>query len=121
MEPGRVALVNYGEDHGKLAVIVDVLDNNRIILDGPTTGITREVYPIKRISLTDFKVELSRGAKTGVVKKSVEDFGLEKKWSESSWGKKLAARKLRANLNDFERFTVMIHRKRKSVALRKSK
>lgn len=30
MEIGRVALVNYGEDYGKLVVIVDVIDQNRV-------------------------------------------------------------------------------------------
>jgi large subunit ribosomal protein L14e len=32
LEIGRVALVNYGEDHGKLVVIVDVVDQNRVSL-----------------------------------------------------------------------------------------
>lgn len=30
MEIGRVALVNYGKDYGKLVVIVDVIDQNRV-------------------------------------------------------------------------------------------
>ncbi|GAU43010.1 hypothetical protein TSUD_28290 [Trifolium subterraneum] len=29
VEIGRVALVNYGEDYGKLVVIVDVIDQTR--------------------------------------------------------------------------------------------
>lgn len=31
MEIGRVALVNYGKDYGKLVVIVDVIDQNRVL------------------------------------------------------------------------------------------
>jgi hypothetical protein len=30
VEIGRVALVNYGKDYGKLVVIVDVIDQNRV-------------------------------------------------------------------------------------------
>ena len=30
VEIGRVALVNYGEQYGKLCVIMDVLDHNRV-------------------------------------------------------------------------------------------
>ena len=30
VEIGRVALVNYGKDYGRLVVIVDVLDQNRV-------------------------------------------------------------------------------------------
>ena len=36
VEIGRVALVNYGEDYGKLVVIVDVLDQNRVMLTTPS-------------------------------------------------------------------------------------
>ena len=30
VEIGRVALVNYGKDYGRLVVIVDVVDQNRV-------------------------------------------------------------------------------------------
>jgi hypothetical protein len=33
VEIGRVALVNYGKDYGRLVVIVDVVDQNRVIND----------------------------------------------------------------------------------------
>lgn len=38
VEIGRVALVNYGPDEGKLAVIIDVLDQNRV---GTSSSLTR--------------------------------------------------------------------------------
>ena len=68
VEPGRVVLINYGQSHGKLAVIADIIDENRVLLDGPHTGIAREVYPLKRVSLTDFKVSILKGATTGTVR-----------------------------------------------------
>ncbi len=30
VEIGRIALVNYGEEYGKLVVITDVVDQNRV-------------------------------------------------------------------------------------------
>ena len=30
VEIGRVALINYGKEYGKLVVIVDVIDQNRV-------------------------------------------------------------------------------------------
>lgn len=30
VEIGRVALINYGEEYGRLVVIVDVVDKNRV-------------------------------------------------------------------------------------------
>ncbi|KAL8498075.1 hypothetical protein ACS0TY_021416 [Phlomoides rotata] len=36
VEIGRVALVNYDKDYGKLVVIVDVIDQNRALVDAPS-------------------------------------------------------------------------------------
>ena len=57
-------MINYGKNLHKLAVIVDILDENRVLLDGPTTDVKREVYPLKRLYLTSFIVKILRGAKT---------------------------------------------------------
>ena len=57
-------MVNYGKNLHKLAVIVDILDDNRVLLDGPTTGVDREIYPIKRLYLTNLKINILRGART---------------------------------------------------------
>ena len=45
VEIGRVALVNYGKDYGRLVVIVDVVDQNRVSLSSfPTpSGHSRSV------------------------------------------------------------------------------
>jgi len=63
VEIGRVALINYGPDYGKLVVIVDVLDHNRALVDSPE--ITRTVINFKRLSLTDMVVEIGRTPKKG--------------------------------------------------------
>lgn len=65
MEVGRVVLINYGPDAGKLATIIDVVDAKRVLIDGPQsiTGIHRQVYPLKRLSLTDIVIsKLPRNA-----------------------------------------------------------
>ena len=61
-------MVNYGKNVHKLGVIVDILDENRVLLDGPTTGVDREVYPLKRLYLTALKVTILRGARTKTLK-----------------------------------------------------
>ena len=68
IEPGRVAYVNFGKDFGKVAVIVDILDSRRVLVDGPTTGFPRVQYPIRRLGLTNLKVKILKGARTGTVK-----------------------------------------------------
>jgi large subunit ribosomal protein L14e len=51
----------------KIAVIVDIADDHRVLLDGPTTGVAREMYPLKRITCTNIKVPILRGARTGTL------------------------------------------------------
>ena len=41
IEIGRVVCLNYGRDSGKTAVVLDILDENRILIEGPTTGVPR--------------------------------------------------------------------------------
>ena len=64
VEIGRVVLISYGPDAGKLATIVDVIDQNRLLVDGPQalTGVHRHEINIKRITLTDYKVAAKHNA-----------------------------------------------------------
>ena len=117
MQAGRVAYVNFGEDYGKIVVIVDFADQNRALVDG--VDFPRVLYPIKRLTLTKLVVPIQRGARTGTLLKAIEEFGLDAKWTATPTAKKLAQRETRAALTDFERFKVMRNRKRRSYAVRK--
>jgi large subunit ribosomal protein L14e len=121
VECGRVVLVNYGPDKGKLATIVDVVDQNKCLIDGPAsiTGVVRQVIAYKRISLTDFVVKIERKSSADEIKAAWEDAEVLSKWEASSWAKKLAAKKKRASLNDFDRFKVMVAKKQKSAIIAK--
>ena len=116
VEPGRLALVTYGPEAGKLVTIVDILDAKRVVIDGPTTGVARQQIPVRWITLTDFVAPVQRGARTGIVSKlvagSIEAFG------KTAWAKKLAARAARANLNDFDRFKAQALKQRKAHRVR---
>ena len=41
VEIGRVAMINYGDDYGKLCVIMDVLDHNRVRTFPPSHAVCR--------------------------------------------------------------------------------
>ena len=64
IEIGRVALINYGEDSGKLCVIVDILNGNQVLIDCPTLGVVRHIISVRRLSLTDIKIHAKKGIKT---------------------------------------------------------
>jgi len=38
---GRAVHINYGPSKGKLAVIIDIINENRVLIEGPTSGVDR--------------------------------------------------------------------------------
>ena len=47
VEVGRVAVLGgEGPNQGKIAAIVNVIDQNRVLVDGPTSGVLRQVIYI---------------------------------------------------------------------------
>merc|ERR1712100_201343 len=119
VEVGRVVLVNRGPDEGKIAVIVDVVDQQRALVDGPESGVKRQALNFKNISLTDFKVELGYGARTGRVSKAFKEAGIADKWAATAWAKKRAMRVKRASLNDFDRFVVKVNKQKRARIVNK--
>ncbi|CAG5133791.1 unnamed protein product [Candidula unifasciata] len=106
-EIGRVAYIAHGDDKGKLVAIVDVIDQNRALVDGPCSGVNRKDLNFKALHLTQFTVGIAHSARTGTVRKAWEKADINKKWEQTTWAKKLATSERRAQLTDFERFKLM--------------
>jgi len=121
VEVGRVVLISYGPEEGKLATVIDIVDQNKCLVDGPQelTGVARQVMPFTRVALTDLKVKIQRNARKKTLVKAWKDADLQAKWDNSSWAKKLSNRKKRAALSDFDRFKVMVAKKQKSEIIAK--
>ena len=120
-EVGRVVLINYGPEAGKLATVIDIVDQNKCLIDGPAeiTGVSRQVIPYTRIALTDLTVKIQTNARQKTLKKAWTEGDVMNKWEATSWAKKLSAKKKRANLNDFDRFKVMVAKKQKAAIIAK--
>jgi len=118
VEIGRVALIAYGPDTGKLCTIVNVIDQNRVLVDGPEpiTGVHRHEINIKRLMLTELKVSIGLNASQKKLAAAWAEEGTLAKWESSAWAKKRRARVLRSETSDFERFQVMLLRKERSAA-----
>jgi len=121
VEVGRVVLINYGSEEGKLATIIDIVDQNKCLIDGPIelTGVGRQVINYDRLSLTDFTIKIQRNARAKTIKKAWTEAEIDSKWQSSAWGQKLAKRKKRAALSDFDRFKVMVAKKQKTAIIEK--
>merc|ERR1711868_327262 len=104
VQNGRVCLVNFGPDTGKLVTIVDVVDQNRAVVYGPTSGVPRQIMGYKRLNLTDIKIDIGRGCKAKVV--------------DAAW--KACDVKGKASANDFDRFKAMVNHKKHMVRVRKA-
>jgi large subunit ribosomal protein L14e len=120
VEIGRVVYVASGTDEGKLGVVVNVVDGNRVLLDGPEkTGVRRAVRNFKELQLTKLKVAgLRVGQRTKGVRAAYAASDIDAKWRESAWAKKIEKQKIRASLNDFERFKVLVAKQRRNRLIR---
>ena len=114
VEVGRIILITHGPYTGKLAAIVDVIDQNRILIDGAALGVPRMPFRLKNIKLTTMKVKFPPSAGQKVVKQALDVGGIGEKWKTTSWARKLEKRSVKKNLNDFDRFKLKKLRQQKS-------
>lgn len=116
VEAGRVVRVTYGTDYNKVAVIADILDNNRVLIDGP--HVDRQLINVQRLALTDIVVPIQRGARTTTVAKAYAAADVDGKYNNTASGKKIAKKTAKAQLNDFERFKLMVAKKHRAALLK---
>ncbi|KAJ9070712.1 60S ribosomal protein L14 [Entomophthora muscae] len=118
VEVGRGAVLRGGKYDQKLVIIVDIVDHNRALVEGPTSDVPRHVEAFKNMDLTNIVIpKLPRGASTKYLKACAEKAEVAKTWAATAWSIKIEARKKRAALNDFERFNVMVLKKKRSALI----
>ena len=122
VEPRRLALITYGSCEGKMCTVIDIVDQKRVIVDGPEslTGVRRHVMPVKCLSLTDFKATIPRGAREKTLKKALEKDGVMSKWFETAWAKKVKVKESRKAMLDVDRFRLYQAKQKRSKAIKTS-
>ncbi len=88
VQVGRVARINYGPQEGKLATIVDIVSDKRVLIDGE--DIQRQVIPIARLQLTRQVISVGRGARTGAVKKIIAKENVAQTFAKTTLGRHYA-------------------------------
>jgi large subunit ribosomal protein L14e len=80
----------------KINFIFDLFSiiNFQALVDGPTTGVKRQSMNLKYLHLTKFHVKIPHGAREKTVRNAWIKAEIDKKWGESTWTKKIAAKKL---------------------------
>nr|AAQ91022.1 LRRGT00066 [Rattus norvegicus] len=107
MEVDRVAYISFGPHAGKLVAIVDVIDQNRALVDGPCTRVRRQAMPFKCMQLTDFILKFPHSASQKYVQKAWEKADINTKWAATRWAKKIDARERKGKMTNFDQFKVM--------------
>ncbi len=88
------------------------------LIDRPDEA--RRVINFKRLTLTDFKVDIPRCAKKSVLKKAIEDSDIFTKFETSSWGKKIAKREAKAAQTDLDRYKSTVAKIKRSAVVRRT-
>eukprot|EP01132_Coremiostelium_polycephalum_P005083 gene5083-6327_t len=104
VQVGRVVFINYGPYAGKTAVIVEIIDQNRALVHGPTTGVPRSQINFKWIQLTKLVVNISKAARESTLVKALKAADFDNKVAQIAAVKKVNALAAKNATTDFERF-----------------
>ncbi|XP_078008065.1 large ribosomal subunit protein eL14-like [Phascolarctos cinereus] len=107
VEIGGVAYISFGPHASKLVAIVDVIDQNRALVDGPCSGVRRQAMPFKCMQLTDFLLKFPHSPHQKYVWAAWEKENINTKWKATRRAKKIEARERKAKMTDFDHYKVM--------------
>ena len=109
-------MLNEGKFAGNIAVILDVIDLNRVLIQGPK--VPRQAFLIRHTNITRIVIEIPRAARTKTMMKYWVAGDVDVKFAATNAAKKLVRAETRKNLTDFDRFKVMLAQKKKAHILR---
>lgn len=89
-----MALINFGPDAGKLVTIVDIIDQNRALIDGTSSGIPRQAIQFKRLRLTKFRLRIPYGTNSRNIQKIWKENEIDKKFGETKLALRLKQQQL---------------------------
>lgn len=119
LELGRAVYITFGPLAGKLAVVVDIVNGTKVVVDGPGLGVSRQVISTRRLELTKFRLPAyAKGTPQQALAKSIADFGLQRRFDAVGVGKRIAKQTRREALTDFERFRVHVLKRQLGKAVR---
>ena len=93
---------------------------SQILIEGPEalTGVKRQVINVKWLAVTDVTVTVPRNARAKTMTKAWTTEETQKKWNATAWAKKLAAKKTKAGLTDFQRFSARVAKQKVNKAVK---
>ncbi|KAI1823705.1 ribosomal protein L14-domain-containing protein [Xylaria intraflava] len=124
VEVGRLVLVNNGPYTGRIAAIVEIISEKRVLVDGPSSDeklvVPKGPIALSDVLLTDINLEIPRAVRTGTLKKFWEKAEVDKKWLSSKWAQRSQRTERRKALTDFQRFQLLRAKKQQRYEVRKA-
>ena len=87
-----MALIHFGPEAGSICTIVDVIDQNRALVDGPK--VNRQAISFKKLRLTKFRIRIPHGTSTKTVVKAWEKSKIDEKWKGTLMARRLESAQL---------------------------
>lgn len=117
LQKGRIVYINFGKESQKYAVMSDFVNTKKVIIDSPINQIKRQVISIKRIEPTKYNIKDFDNSKN--IQTFSERFNKAVALlQQNGKGKQLRNQELRRNLSDFDRFKVLVLKRKLSKAIR---
>jgi len=123
VEIGRIVFVKAGPSRGKIALIIDIVDKNRCMIDGPCG---RQIINLKRIQPTKLKLKIGRSMNSREVhrvlhsrrkynntdkKGVIHHESILNEWEQTPLTKKNHIVEKKKNFTDFDYFKYMLGKK----------
>merc|ERR1711935_233078 len=118
IEIGRVVYIRLGDHAGKICVVLDLVDQKHLLVDGPTSGVPRTVLRLNQVALTDFKIAVPRSCRSKTVRVALEKDDITAKFMKTQLYIKAQAKIDRRGLSDFDRFKTNVAKISKNRSIR---
>lgn len=106
---GRLVRILRGPRQDRVAIIVDIVDANRVLVENPADEkMWRHVQNLKNVEPLKFCVSVSRNCSSKALKAVVEESKVLEKYTQTRTATRLAAKKALAVSTDFERYQLRV-------------
>jgi len=125
MELGRVVLITNGRNRNTIAMVVDIVDQNWVMIDGTVfdqleqgRSSERRLCNIKDLQLTHLKTKIRYRANAKWLKWRIAEAKLVEEWHKCPTFQKLEDRRHKKLSTDLERWRVQYNRKQRSFLIK---
>jgi len=120
---GRVAIINSGPEKGKFAVIANVIDHKRVLIDSPQTvgdkytELKRQSYSTRHLRLMKYRLAMRPDETHKVISGLWAKNNITSRLLSSKFMIRKLKQEKKESLNDFERFKLYKLKKRTNRVL----